>query len=436
MSRTSDGAEKRVLGLGARSRGSEINLRPLARHDPEIRPPRASYAADPSRSRGRRFPEPSSPTRTEFQRDRDRILHSTAFRRLAHKTQVFVPHEGDHYRTRLTHSIEVGQIARALARALGLDDDLAEAFALAHDLGHTPFGHTGEDMLDEAMGDYGGFDHNAQALRIVTKLERRYADFDGLNLTWETLEGLVKHNGPLLAADGTPTARYAQRGIPLAIREYNDQQDLELAKFASAEAQVAALADDIAYNAHDIDDGLRAGLFDFDQLVEIGFLHEFCDEIEARYPGLERPRRVHELVRRVITRFIEDAIEESRSRIARSGAKSADDIRALGAPVVEFSPRMVQIDRAVKAFLLDHMYRHPKIARIRSLAAEIVSDLFAAFLGDPDLMPGEWGQAAAKLEPLDDQRRARLVCDYIAGMTDRYALAEHTRLFDVTPDLR
>ena len=278
-------------------------------------PWRAPYASDASRSRGRLFPEANSPTRSEFQRDRDRILHSTAFRRLAHKTQVFIPHEGDHYRTRLTHSIEVGQIARALARALGLDDDLAEALALGHDLGHTPFGHTGEDALDEAMRPYGGFDHNAQALRIVTKLEHRYASFDGLNLTWETLEGLVKHNGPLLAPDGHPTARYAARGLPEAILEYATMHDLRLDLFAGPEAQAAAIADDIAYNAHDIDDGLRAGLFDFSQLAEVDYLRQRIERIDALYPGLERQRRIHELVRRVITDFIEDAIKESAARL-------------------------------------------------------------------------------------------------------------------------
>jgi dGTPase len=377
-----------------------------------------------------------SPTRTEFQRDRDRVLHSSAFRRLAHKTQVFVPHEGDHYRTRLTHSIEVGQIARALARALGLDDDLAEAFALAHDLGHTPFGHTGEEVLDGLMEDYGGFDHNAQALRIVTKLEHRYAAFDGLNLTWETLEGLVKHNGPLLTANGKPVERYSGRGLPLAFREYNDQHDLALASFASAEAQAAALADDIAYNAHDIDDGLRAGLFDFSDVVGVEFLRGFCDEIEARYPGLESSRRIHELVRRVITNFIEDAIEQSWARLSKSGVQSVEDIRLLDAPVIAFSDAIMETEKKLKRFLFANMYRHPKIARIRSEASDVVSDLFSAFFEKPDLMPAEWAEAAALITKNDEQRRARLVCDYIAGMTDRYALAEHARLFDVTPELR
>ncbi|HLH11870.1 MAG TPA: deoxyguanosinetriphosphate triphosphohydrolase [Methylovirgula sp.] len=396
-------------------------------------PWRASYAADPAASRGRLVAEPPSATRTEFQRDRDRILHSTAFRRLAHKTQVFVPYEGDHYRTRLTHTIEVSQIARAISRVLGLDDDLAEALALGHDLGHTPFGHTGEDVLDELMTGHGGFDHNAQALRIVTKLEHRYAAFDGLNLTWEALEGLVKHNGPLLRADGGPAPRYAGRGLPVAVTEYAAKHDLSLASFASAEAQAAALADDIAYNAHDLDDGLRAGLFDFADLAAVDFLHEILRRIEQRYPDLERPRRIHEVTRRVIAYFIEDAIAESRRRL--TGLKSAEDVRAQSAPVVGFSEAAERVDKQLKLFLLEHMYRHPRINGVRVKAAEVIRALFPAFLDNPGLMPGEWA-LAAKTRVKGQGQLARLVCDYIAGMTDRYALAEHQRLFDVTPELR
>jgi dGTPase len=399
-------------------------------------PWRAPYAADPALSRGRLFAEPPSPDRTEFQRDRDRILHSTAFRRLAHKTQVFVPHEGDHYRTRLTHTIEVSQIARALARALGLDDDLAEALALGHDLGHTPFGHTGEDVLDEMMRPYGGFDHNAQALRLVTKLEHRYAAFDGLNLTWETLEGLIKHNGPLLQADGSPAPRYAARGLPLAVIEYAAAHDLGLGTFASAEAQAAALADDIAYNAHDIDDGLRAGLFDFGALAEVDFLRDILRDIDRHYPGLERPRRIHELVRRVIAHFIEDAIAESRQRLAASGVASADAVRAQRRPMIGFSAATEEIEKRIKGFLLPNMYRHPRIARIRIEAEGVIRDLFPALLENASSMPTEWAEAAAKLGAGDTPRLARLICDYIAGMTDRYALSEHARLFDATPELR
>jgi dGTPase len=399
-------------------------------------PWRAPYAADPALSRGRLFAEPPSPDRTEFQRDRDRILHSTAFRRLAHKTQVFVPHEGDHYRTRLTHTIEVSQIARAVARALGLDDDLAEALALGHDLGHTPFGHTGEDVLDEMMRPYGGFDHNAQALRLVTELEHRYAAFDGLNLTFETLEGLVKHNGPLLQADGSPAPRYAARGLPLAVIEYAAAHDLGLGTFASAEAQAAALADDIAYNAHDIDDGLRAGLFDFGALAEVDFLRDILRDIDRHYPGLERPRRIHELVRRVIAHFIEDAIAESRQRLAASGVASADAVRAQRRPMIGFSAATEEIEKRIKGFLLPNMYRHPRIARIRVEAEGVIRDLFPALLENASSMPTEWAEAAAKLGAGDTPRLARLICDYIAGMTDRYALSEHARLFDATPELR
>lgn len=394
---------------------------------------RAPYAVDPAQSRGRLVVEPASPTRSEFQRDRDRIVHATAFRRLKHKTQVFVFHEGDHFRTRLTHTIEVAQIARSLARALGLDEDLAEALALSHDLGHTPFGHTGEDALDACMGPYGGFDHNAQALRVVTRLEQRYADFDGLNLSWETLEGLVKHNGPLLTPAGTPVARYAARGIPAAILEHARSRDLRLDTHASAEAQVAAIADDIAYDAHDIDDGLRAGLFTLDALRGVPLLADLLAEIDARWPGLAESRVIHELGRRVITRFVEDVIGESGRRIAALAPREPDDIRAAGHPVAAFSPAMEEADAAIKRFLFVNMYRHPDVVRVRLQADEVVRDLFAALAGDPGLMPGEWNEG---LKGVGQERRMRRVADYIAGMTDRYALQEHRRLFDATPELR
>ena len=394
---------------------------------------RAPYAADPWQSRGRLTAEPAPPNRTEFQRDRDRILHCTAFRRLAHKTQVFVPHEGDHFRTRLTHSLEVGQIARSAARALGLDDDLAEALALAHDLGHTPFGHTGEEVLNELMGPYGGFDHNAQALRIVTKLEKRYGGFDGLNLTWETLEGLVKHNGPLLEADGRLCPRYAKRGLPGAIMEYNACQDLALADFASAEAQAAALADDIAYNAHDIDDGLRSGLIDLSELGEVACLAEIKAEVAALYPGLEAGRAIHELTRRLITKLIEDAIGESRRRLAQSSVTSVAEVRSQKAPLIGFSPAIARACASVAAFLFERIYRHPRLIEIRGRACLILEDLFSSFMQSYEHLPPDWAEAAAKA---DSQRRARLICDYIAGMTDLYAIAEHQRLFAKTPELR
>src|SRR5690349_17936571 len=276
---------------------------------------RAPYASVPGRSRGRLYPEPVSPTRNAFRRDCDRIIHATAFRRLAYKTQVFVFHEGDHFRTRLTHTLEVAQIARSLARSLGLDEDLAEALALAHDLGHPPFGHAGERALDRCLVACGGFDHNAQTLRVVTALERRYASFDGLNLTWETLEGLVKHNGPLTDRAGAPIGRYRERGLPHAIRRYGETQNLELWSFASAEAQIAALADDIAYDAHDIDDGLRAELFTLDDLAEVALARDIFPEIRSAYPGLDTARTAHELVRRLITRMIEDVIAETGRRL-------------------------------------------------------------------------------------------------------------------------
>ena len=392
---------------------------------------RAPYAADPARAPGRLIPEPPSPTRTEFQRDRDRIVHSTAFRRLAHKTQVFVDHDGDHFRTRLTHTIEVAQIARGLARALKLDDDLAEAVALGHDLGHTPFGHTGEEALDACMTEHGGFDHNSHALRIVTELERRYAAFDGLNLTQPTLAGLVKHNGPLLDASGAPAERYRARGVPASILRYDRLQPLDLSLHASLEAQAAAIADDIAYDAHDIDDGLRAGLFPLAAIrAAIPFVETLLGEIDDLHPRLEEPRVIHELTRRVITRFIEDAIAESRRRIAESKVDSPEAVASAGRSLVGHSAEIEAADRRVKAFLLAHMYRHPEVRRVRERADAILRRLFKAYLADPSAMPPDWAAKAQQSE------RARAVADYIAGMTDRFAIAEHARLFDGASELR
>jgi dGTPase len=398
---------------------------------------RASFAADPKTSRGRLFCEPPSPTRTDFQRDRDRIIHSTAFRRLAHKTQVFVHHEGDHFRSRLTHTIEVGQIARALARALQLDEDLAEAVALAHDLGHTPFGHTGEDALDACLAPYGGFDHNSHGLRIVTELERRYAQFDGLNLTFETIEGLIKHNGPLLGVDGEPLGPWRARGVPQAIIAYDRRQNLELSRFASLEAQAAAIADDIAYNAHDVDDGLRAGLFDLAAIRETTFVETLLDEIDDLHPGLERSRVVHELGRRLVTRFIEDAIEESRRRIDVLGVATIEDVRGARETLVGFSPPLASAQTAIKKFLFANVYRHRDVDRVRRNADQIVRRLFAAFFAEPAKMPAEWAALAEVSNATKGEAgRAGVVADYIAGMTDRYAIAEHRRLFDEAPDLR
>jgi dGTPase len=392
---------------------------------------RAPYAEDPAASRGRLHAEPPSATRSDFRRDCDRIIHSAAFRRLAHKTQVFIYHEGDHYRTRLTHTLEVTQIARSLARALGLEEDLAEACALAHDLGHPPFGHSGERALDLCLAAHGGFDHNAQTLSVVTRLERRHAGFDGLNLTWETLEGLVKHNGPLTDAGGAPTGRQAKRGVAKEITEYCARQDLFLGQFPSAEAQAGAIADDIAYDAHDIDDGLRAGMFSIDDLREVPLVGDILAEIAGRHPRIETARQVHELVRRLITRMIEDVIARSEALIAGCRPGCADDIRRSGAAVVAFSPAMAAADRTIKSFLFPRMYRHPRIMRIMGEAEAVVRALFERYQRDPDELP--W----RRLRGVQDTPvSARQTADFIAGMTDRYALSEHMRLFDSTPELR
>jgi dGTPase len=376
---------------------------------------RAPFASNPQESRGRLHPEPEHEFRSAFARDRDRIIHSTAFRRLKHKTQVFVYHEGDHYRTRLTHSIEVAQIARAIARALALDEDLAEAVALAHDLGHTPFGHAGEEALNAAMAPYGGFSHNDQTLRLLTRLERRYAEFDGLNLTWESLEGTVKHNGPV---GGTPS--------PI-IAEYDRRHELALTSYPSAEAQVAALADDIAYNNHDIDDGLRAGLFAIDDLAPVPLAGPILHEVRERYPGLEESRLIHEVIRRMIDRMVTDLIVESRALLAESRVRSADDIRDLGRPAILFSDAMRENDRFLKRFLFERMYRHYRVNRMSSKARRVVRDLFELFLAEPCCLPSEW-QAPGIEE--GGAATARIVADYLAGMTDRFALDEHHRLFD------
>lgn len=390
--------------------------------------PRAPYACDPGKSRGRFYDEVESPTRTPFQRDRDRIIHSTAFRRLKHKTQVFVAHEGDHYRTRLTHTIEVAQIARALARALRCDEDLAEAVALVHDFGHTPFGHTGEDALNDKMAPWGGFDHNAQSLRVVTKLESRYAEFDGLNLTWETLEGLVKHNGPLADRGGNGLGG----PIPQPIRDFNELFDLELDKFASLEAQCAAIADDIAYDAHDIDDGLRAGLLTLDMLEEVPLSSRILEGVRSRYPGLDVMRTGHELMRRQITLMVEDVIATSSAVIAAMRPGSAEDIHAAGRSIVAFSGDMTSAEKQLKAFLYKNLYRHGDVMRVRAEADRIVRDLFDVYFADPRAMPEGWRDG---LDRAGDAVKARSVADFLAGMTDTYALKEHRRLFDQTPDL-
>jgi dGTPase len=395
--------------------------------------PRSVYACDPDCSRGRLFAEPPSKTRSPFRRDCDRVIHSTAFRRLKHKTQVFVFHEGDHYRTRLTHSLEVAQIARALARQLGLDEDLTETLALAHDLGHPPFGHAGERALDTCLKSHGGFDHNAQSLRVVTALEHRYPEFDGLNLTWESLEGIVKHNGPLTERSGAAVGRYREHGIPVGVSDYNRIYDLELWSFASLEAQVAAIADDIAYDAHDIDDGLRAGLFGVDELKVMPCTAEMIAGIAKHYPDLDDDRRRAELVRELISYLIGAVITEARKRLEAAQPKSVDDVRSHGGVLIAFPPEVAQAEAEIKSFLTQRMYRHPRVMAVMNDAEQILSDLFARYQEAPAVLPAEWRPPDGKDTATE---RARRIGNFIAGMTDRFAITEHQRLFDSTPDLR
>ncbi len=388
----------------------------------------ACYAASAVPSRGRQTPEPDCPTRSPFQRDRDRVLHSTAFRRLTYKTQVFLFHEGDHYRSRLTHSLEVAQIARTIARQLRLDEDLAEALSLAHDLGHSPFGHAGERALEAAMRDFGGFDHNAQSLRVVTRLERKYAAFDGLNLTWEALEGLAKHNGPV-GADEAPALHKAAARVEA-------WRSLDLDRWASAEAQVAAIADDIAYVSHDIDDGLRAGLLPLADLEGQPLVGPAVQAALGLAPpeGRGEPgRRIYEVTRRMITVMIADVVAEARARLAELAPTAPDDIRDAGRAVVTLSPAMTEDVRRLKGFLFQRVYRHDRVMRVMQGAESIVTDLFARYLADAAAMPASWAAEAPKLGA---RARARLVGDFVAGMTDRFAIAEHRRLFDATPELR
>jgi len=383
----------------------------------------APYACNPDTSRGRLYYEQMSSFRSPFQRDRDRIIHSSAFRRLKHKTQVFVEHEGDYYRTRLTHTIEVAQVARTIAGVLGLNIDLAEAVALAHDLGHTPFGHTGEEAMGTLMAPYGGFDHNAQALRIVTRLERHYADFDGLNLTWECLEGIAKHNGPVMG----PNADERHAGpLPYALAEVNAMWDLELSTHASAEAQVAAIADDVAYSHHDLHDGLRSGLFSEEDLMELPVTGPAFAEVDRLYPGLDRMRRRHEALRRVFGRMVEDVIAVARNRVASAHPQSVQDIRDMGMTVIRFSKPLYQELKVIRAFLFTRMYRAPSVMAERARVTEVINALFPLFIADPSHLPAEW-QIDVKAAR-DEVELARIVADYVAGMTDRFALLEHARL--------
>ena len=375
---------------------------------------RASFASDPALTRGRLIPEEESTFRSCFQRDRDRIIHASAFRRLKHKTQVFIEHEGDYYRTRLTHSIEVAQVARTIAGALGLNAELTEAVALAHDLGHPPFGHPGEDAQEALMAPSGGFDHNAQAIRIVTHLERHYADFDGLNLTWDTLEGLAKHNGPVTGE------------LPWALAAYERQHDLELETFASAEAQVAAIADDVAYNHHDLHDGLRAELFSTDELAELPILKQNFADVDRLYPGLNYYRRRHEALRRFFGVLVEDVISVARHRLAEMKPETATDIRMAGRTLIQFSDPVFQDLKVIRAFLFDRMYRAPSVVIMRKQVTQVVEDLFPYFCAHTDQLPKQWRK---DVEDADgDTALARIVSDYISGMTDRFALQEHERL--------
>ncbi|HWX90982.1 MAG TPA: deoxyguanosinetriphosphate triphosphohydrolase, partial [Rhizomicrobium sp.] len=362
-------------------------------------------------SRGRFYAEVESATRSCYSRDRDRIIHSTAFRRLKHKTQVFVQHEGDYYRTRLTHSLEVAQLARSLARTLQADEDLAETVALAHDLGHTPFGHAGEEALDAVTKDIGGFDHNAHALRLVTKLEHRYADFDGINLSWEALEGLVKHNGPLTGV------------LPGPIASFDKRWSLELSSWPGLEAQLAALADDIAYISHDIDDGLRAGIFTIRDLIQAPLAGDHVKGVLERHGELELSRFIGELIRTLISELMEDVLNETRANLERGNFASAAALRGAGGAMAAFSPSLLERVKALKAFQMQNMYRHPRIAGSMARAQGVVTDLYEGFVADPDLLPADWAQAARDAVP------GTVARDYIAGMTDRFALTEYARVF-------
>lgn len=376
----------------------------------------AIFASTPDQSRGRLYPEGDSTFRSCFQRDRDRIIHCSAFRRLKHKTQVFVEHEGDYFRTRLTHSIEVAQVARTVAGELGLNQELAEAVALAHDLGHTPFGHTGEDALNELMAPYGGFDHNAQALKIVTDLERHYAEFDGLNLTWETLEGIAKHNGPVVGE------------LPYALAQYNEKHDLELHTYASCEAQVAALADDIAYNNHDLHDGLRAELFSTDEIALLPILCDCFAEVDRKYPGLNYYRRRHEALRRFFGILVDDVMQIARANLAELAPQTAQDIRMAGRPMVQFSSGLWDDLKVIRQFLFTRMYRAPSVVVVRQDVTRKLLELFPLFMRRPDLLPKQWRKDVAGVST--ETELARIVCDYIAGMTDRFALQQYDELID------
>lgn len=376
------------------------------------------FACRPSESKGRLIPEEPSHTRNSFQRDRDRVIHSSAFRRLKYKTQVFVMYEGDHFRTRMTHTLEVSQIARSMARYLQVQEDLAEAVALAHDLGHPPFAHTGEDALQECLREHGGFDHNDQSLRIVTKLEKRYAEFEGLNLSWEVLEGLAKHNGPVTKAKLPPT-----------IEQLNKDFDLQLTTWPSIEAQIGNLSDDIAYNNHDIDDGLRAGLFSVKDLFHLPVVGDVAREVHGKYPKLDRTRVANEIIRRVMGMMVKDVLAETHRRIEKIRPQTPDDVRNAGQPMVAFSDEMLDVVSPLRKFLMQNMYRNANVNRVRRKTGRVVSDLFNVFMNEPQCLPKEWQNRIAENGD-SEEAKARAVLDYVSGMTDRYALQEHKKLFD------
>ncbi|MEP3474779.1 MAG: deoxyguanosinetriphosphate triphosphohydrolase [Hyphomicrobiales bacterium] len=393
------------------------------------------FAANQGPSEGRFFDEGDCPMRSPFQRDRDRIIHSTAFRRLTHKTQVFIYHEGDHYRTRLTHTLEVAQIARSIARMLHLDEDLTEAIALAHDLGHSPFGHAGERALNRVMAEFGGFDHNAQSLKHVTSLEHKYPQFDGLNLSYECLEGIVKHNGPLVGDLARGGAKL--QAVHSYILEINKIRDLRLDQFALLEAQVAAIADDIAYCNHDIDDGLRAGLIDLEDLKEVPLTAQLLEEIKEdfspQFESLDKGRLIYELNRRLITAMVADITSEAQKLIFEAKLGNRDDVRRAKRSYIQFSSSLFLALKELREFLFATVYRDKWVMQVMGHAEDIVVDLFQAYSSSAESLPSDW---QALLQTNDLQDRAIHICDFVAGMTDRYALQEHRRLFDVTPDLR
>ncbi|PCI86605.1 MAG: deoxyguanosinetriphosphate triphosphohydrolase [Hyphomicrobiales bacterium] len=392
-----------------------------------------SYAQKASVSRGRLFDEQESAHRSAFQRDRDRIIHTSAFRRLQFKTQVFVNHEGDHFRNRLTHTIEVAQIARTLSKALGLNEELAESLALSHDLGHTPFGHCGEDVLNQCLSDIGGFEHNAQSLKIVTKLERRYADFDGLNLTWEALEGLVKHNGPLIDAAGNPTKKYQKNGVPHYVNEFCREFDLEIDKYSNLEAQVAACADDVAYNNHDIDDGLRAGLFAFEDLYDLPIFGDVLREVKNEYADISSTRQMHEANRRLIGLMVEDILRNTQKNVDKFNIQTPTDVHNAPQTIGNFSTEILAAIKSLQAFLMENMYRSKSVVKERVVAAQIIEDLFETYLKSPENLPQDW---QIDFDAVATEVSKRKIGDFIAGMTDRYAITEHQRLFASTPQMR